>query len=61
MGTFMPTCPASISFWKRPAEEPERVKIATPLPYSLALMSEMAASRVGAERQTRTGPKISSR
>ena len=33
--------------------------MATPLPYSLALMREMASGMVGTLRQTRTGPKIS--
>jgi hypothetical protein len=40
MGTLIPTWPASISFWKRVAVAPERVKMAVPLPYSLALMRE---------------------
>ena len=43
-----------------PAVEPERVKIAVPLPYSFALMREIASSSEGTFRQTRTGPKISS-
>ena len=60
MGILMPICPASTFFRNRSAVAPERVKIAVPLPYSFALIRSIAASRVGASRQTRTGPKISS-
>jgi len=60
MGTLMPTWPASISRWKRPAVAPERVKMAVPFPYSFLLMSSIASSMVSTLRQTRTGPKISS-
>lgn len=60
MGTLIPTWPASISRWKRPAVAPERVKMAVPLPYSLALIMSMASSMVSTFKQTRTGPKISS-
>lgn len=60
MGTLIPTCPASISRWKRAAVAPLLVKMATPLPYSFSLIRSMASSRVSASRHTRTGPKISS-
>jgi hypothetical protein len=60
MGTLIPTWPASISCWKRPAVAPERVKMAVPLPYSFALIMSMASSMVSTFKQTRTGPKISS-
>ena len=60
MGTLIPTCPASISFWNLPAVAPEEVKMAVTLPYSLSLISSMASSRVSTLTQTRTGPKISS-
>lgn len=58
--TLIPSWPASIWRWNLVAVGPERVKTAAPLPYSLALISSIASSRVSTSRQTRTGPKISS-
>ena len=60
IGTLNPTCPASMFFWKAPAVAPDLVKIATPFPYSFALIKSTALSRESTFKQTKTGPKISS-
>jgi hypothetical protein len=44
MGMLIPTWPTSTSFWNFRAALPERVKMAVPFPYMLALTSAMAAS-----------------
>ena len=44
IGTLIPTIPTSTSCSNRRAAPPSRVKIATPLPYGLALTSASASS-----------------
>ena len=50
-----PACPTSTSCVNLRAAAPERVKIAVPLPYGLALMRAMASSRVSAWSTCSTG------
>mmetsp|Transcript_20782 Transcript_20782/g.46535 ORF Transcript_20782/g.46535 Transcript_20782/m.46535 type:complete len:389 (-) Transcript_20782:258-1424(-) len=59
MGRFTPICPASTSCTNLRAAAPERVKIAVPFPYGLALISAMASSRFSAGKTCSTGPKTS--
>ena len=53
--------PTSTSCWNRRAAWPERVKIAVPLAYGLALMSAIASVSDSTRTTDSTGPKISSR
>mmetsp|Transcript_25315 Transcript_25315/g.63391 ORF Transcript_25315/g.63391 Transcript_25315/m.63391 type:complete len:235 (-) Transcript_25315:962-1666(-) len=61
MGMLIPTWPTSTSFWNFRAALPERVKMAVPFPYMLALTSAMAASSDSVRSTSNTGPKISCR
>ena len=60
IGTLTPTMPICTFRWKCRAAAPSEVNTATPLPYGVALMIEMASSRLAARVTPRTGPKISS-
>ncbi len=59
-GTFTPTIPTWIWRTNSRATPPSRVNTATPLPYSLALISSTALPTSGKRTTHSTGPKISS-
>ena len=60
IGTLIPTCPASISYWYLRAAPPDVVNIAVPFPNGLLLEIDIASSSVGTVSIVKTGANISS-